>query len=683
MPDVRLLDSMRFLVILVGLCGFCAGAFGQGLYGPVKDMSPLENRLESALKAAETQPEKALKEAEEILAGLTPEEENYKTDAWVVLSKALLFLGKNDEAMQWAEKASVFAAEQGDLHKELLGNYAKILVLRNNGNLEAEKTLGEKSLERAEKAGYDYLTMMLANVLGATHTRLSEFYSAITYFQKALDYSKKLTIREDEAKMLNNLSSVCIAMKNFPEAMKYMDKGIQLMEETGNKGNLVILLVNKAYILDELGRLEEQTGILERALTLAREIGSVRLEGSVVANLADLVLQKGDYKKAAELAKRGYEISDEMGDSYQKRVSRVTYGQALSHLGSQEEAMAIFKEALKEFQDDKMEAEVVEVTRIIAQSYEQAENYKDALAFHKSFKEKSDALFQSEKQKMATELNAKYESEQKEKEILLLNKDNRIKTEELRLKQYQRNIVVIIAVSVILVALLIFQRLSASKKTNIRLAELNKKLNELSLKDTVTGLYNRRYFHSHIHSHLSYAMRFDEDRTANTGKIGFLILDIDHFKRVNDQEGHHTGDLVLKEFGKRLTQLLRGSDIVVRWGGEEFLVAVRDATMEGIKQTAERILRRIGSDPFSVEDKALPITCSVGYCCFPFFPGNGTPDWEKVVRLADLALYEAKKAGRNLAIGVLPGENLVSEDNIEVILNQFDEALEQNLIRLY
>jgi diguanylate cyclase (GGDEF)-like protein len=310
-------------------------------------------------------------------------------------------------------------------------------------------------------------------------------------------------------------------------------------------------------------------------------------------------------------------------------------------------------------------------------------DFKEALAFHKSYKEKSDALFQSEKQKMATELNAKYESEQKEKEILLLNKDNQIKTDELRLEKYQRNIVLIIAVSVILVALLIVQRLYASRKTNIRLEKLNKKLNELSLRDTLTGLYNRRYFHSHIHSHLSYAMRRDEEKKNNTGKIGFLVIDVDHFKLVNDREGHHTGDLVLKEFGKRLTELLRGSDIVVRWGGEEFLVAVRDATMEGIKQLAERILQRIGSEPFSLEGKTLQITCSVGHCCFPFSKNGDPLDWEKVVRLADLALYKAKEAGRNLAFGVLPGENPVSEDKIEIILKQFDQALEQNLIRIY
>ena len=679
---MTLMNFKRFLVLWVILFGFCAEAFGEGLYGPENDMTPLENRLELALKVAETQPEKARKEAEEILAGLTPRDENYKADAWVILSKALLYQGDNDEAMQWAEKASAFAAERGDLYKELLGDYAKILVFRNSGDLEAEKALGKKSLKRAEEAGYDYLSMVHANVLGASYTRLSEFDSAILCFQKALDYSKKLNSSEDEAKMLNNLASVFIAMKNLPEALEYMDKGIELAGKSGDKGNLVVLLVNKAYIFDELGRLEEQTGILERALTLAREVGSVRLEGAVIANLADLILQQGDYKKAAELAKRSYEISDEMGDSYQQRVSRVTYGQALSHLGSQKEALEIFKDALKGFQDDEMEAEVIEVTRIIASSHEQAGNYKEALAFHKAYKEKSDALFQSEKQKMATELNAKYESEQKEKEILLLNKDNQIKTEELRLKQYQRNIVLIIAASVLLAALLIFQRLYASRKTNSRLEELNKKLNELSLKDTLTGLYNRRYFHSHIQSHLSYAMRFREDKDANTGKVGFLILDVDHFKRVNDQEGHHTGDMVLKELGERLTELLRGSDIVVRWGGEEFLIAVRDSTMEGIKQLAERILQRVGSEPFSFEDKAVSITCSVGYCCFPFFSKNGTLDWEKVVQLADLALYRAKETGRNRAIGVLPAEDPVSEDKIETILNQFDQALEENLIRL-
>jgi diguanylate cyclase (GGDEF)-like protein len=207
-------------------------------------------------------------------------------------------------------------------------------------------------------------------------------------------------------------------------------------------------------------------------------------------------------------------------------------------------------------------------------------------------------------------------------------------------------------------------------------------LNDLSLKDTLTSLYNRRYFFSHIETHVAYARRMAEDQCSITGQLAFLVIDIDFFKRVNDTLGHHGGDVVLKEVSERLSAVMRKSDVLVRWGGEEFLVVARDATLEGARQLASRVVAVVNERPFEIDKQAMGVTCSVGYCCYPFFPD--VPDavpWEKVIQFADQGLYKAKNEGRNRVVGVMAAESSGDRVDLDLLLNHFEQALGKGLAR--
>lgn len=164
---------------------------------------------------------------------------------------------------------------------------------------------------------------------------------------------------------------------------------------------------------------------------------------------------------------------------------------------------------------------------------------------------------------------------------------------------------------------------------------------ELAVTDGLTGLHNRRYLDVHM------AAMFEDSVRRNT-QVSLLILDIDRFKSVNDRFGHDAGDEVLREFAKRIGVLTRAVDLVARFGGEEIVVVVPDASLEDAREVAERIRERIGGVPFPLERRrsSLDVTVSIGVAARQ----AGDRSAADIMKRADLALYRAKNEGRNRVI---------------------------------
>ena len=140
----------------------------------------------------------------------------------------------------------------------------------------------------------------------------------------------------------------------------------------------------------------------------------------------------------------------------------------------------------------------------------------------------------------------------------------------------------------------------------------------------------------------------------------FYMVDLDCLKEVNDRYGHLAGDNVLKEVTKRIAAIIRSSDVLVRWGGDEFLIVSRYADRREAEVFALRILMAVGPSDIAVQDGGVAVrqTCSIGWAAFPWNTDNPAAiSVEAVLSLADRGAYEAKTTGRNRAIGVLPAEN--------------------------
>jgi len=157
----------------------------------------------------------------------------------------------------------------------------------------------------------------------------------------------------------------------------------------------------------------------------------------------------------------------------------------------------------------------------------------------------------------------------------------------------------------------------------------------LAMTDGLTGLYVHRYFQEVLEKEVIRAERYQQPLTL-------LMIDIDHFKRVNDTYGHQTGDAVLKGISKILKQHLRRSDYACRYGGEEMALVLTQTSMDGANNTAERIRDKIQKETFVYDEKEIHVTVSIGVS--EFAVGMNRP---QLIELADKSLYEAKHSGRN------------------------------------
>ncbi len=164
---------------------------------------------------------------------------------------------------------------------------------------------------------------------------------------------------------------------------------------------------------------------------------------------------------------------------------------------------------------------------------------------------------------------------------------------------------------------------------------------EMAITDALTGLFNRRYMENHLGTLV-------EQAGARGKPLAVLALDIDHFKSINDSHGHDAGDDVLRDFALRIKRSIRGIDLACRCGGEEFIIVMPETDMAVAASVAERLRRRIATEPFVISEgtRTIPVTLSIGIATLR--EGNDTP--ASLLKRADQALYRAKRDGRNRVV---------------------------------
>jgi diguanylate cyclase (GGDEF)-like protein len=206
--------------------------------------------------------------------------------------------------------------------------------------------------------------------------------------------------------------------------------------------------------------------------------------------------------------------------------------------------------------------------------------------------------------------------------------------------------------TVSVMALLVFAK---KQQLAAQLTQANQVLQEASTTDFLTGVRNRRFFDLIISGEVSQILR---SRTSPSrlpaGDLVLYMMDLDDFKEINDEYGHEMGDRILIEVAQRIRALIRSSDVLIRWGGDEFLIVSPDSTRAGAAGFALRILNAFAK-PIETDSVPISLNISIGWAAFPWFPED--PDRvpvEAVLGLADRALYEAKEGGKNRVVGPGP-----------------------------
>jgi two-component system chemotaxis family response regulator WspR len=193
-----------------------------------------------------------------------------------------------------------------------------------------------------------------------------------------------------------------------------------------------------------------------------------------------------------------------------------------------------------------------------------------------------------------------------------------------------------------------------------QLKKMNRELTESSLTDALTGLRNRRYLEVHLDQSAEGPLGEPESdrRRARAREFTFCLMDLDHFKLINDRYGHEAGDAVLIEIGRRIRASLGQDDVALRWGGEEFLVISPGTSESESAALARRLLAAIGSVTIRLPaGQDLRVTCSLGFTSMPWSRESvgRLLNRDQILNLADIALYLSKFEGRNRGCGVFPG----------------------------
>jgi len=200
---------------------------------------------------------------------------------------------------------------------------------------------------------------------------------------------------------------------------------------------------------------------------------------------------------------------------------------------------------------------------------------------------------------------------------------------------------------------------------SLELQRKNLELQQISFTDSLTGVWNRRYLEEILTAEAEQVLRnYQRARGGDVRKMDhrdlvFIMVDMDFFKEVNDLHGHPAGDRLLQLVAQRLSTVVRKSDVLVRWGGEEFLIMSRSTDPSGTPAFCRRVLEIVSSEPFDLGHGILVRkTCSIGWAAYPWCrEAYEALCAEESIALADAALYRAKSQGRNQGIGIIPSPN--------------------------
>jgi diguanylate cyclase (GGDEF)-like protein len=203
---------------------------------------------------------------------------------------------------------------------------------------------------------------------------------------------------------------------------------------------------------------------------------------------------------------------------------------------------------------------------------------------------------------------------------------------------------------------------------SLELQRKNLELQEISFTDVLTGVWNRRYLEEILTAEAQQVLRnYQRARGSDIRRLDhrdlvFIMVDVDFFKEVNDVHGHPAGDRLLQLVAQRLSTVVRKSDVLVRWGGEEFLIMSRSTDPIGTPAFCSRVLEVMASEPFDLgHGITVRKTCSVGWAPYPWSrTAFEAICAEEAIGLADTALYRAKALGRNQGVGILPSEAAIA-----------------------
>jgi diguanylate cyclase (GGDEF)-like protein len=462
-------------------------------------------------------------------------------------------------------------------------------------------------------------------------------------------------------------------------AQQHLERALRHAEALRDPRLDARLAIAEGNMARNLGDPRRAEAAQRRALGTARAAQLPRLEATALVNLSDAAVQSGRAADALDTALQGLAAVRPLQI---KRIERSLLNNAMLAriaLGRKAEAHADFEALQSAWAQDGATGMQVTSMREFGDALARAGDLKGALALHHREVELTRKLMAANRDAALAELRTRYDREAQQRGIVLLEHDNALKSAALENQALTRRLWALGAGVLVLAMALMLLLMRRVRDSNRALEHSRARLRVQTERDALTGLANRRHFQAMLHA-----------AKAPSGSFqgALMMIDIDHFKRINDAHGHGAGDQVLVAVAQRIAAAVRQGDTVARWGGEEFLILAPDLQRDATDALVLRLLQAVAGTPVPLAGGhapggggALAVTASIGHAAFPLPPYHVPLSPEQAVNLADMALYTAKSQGRNCAVGIIDVQAADAE-GLRALEADFERAWSEGRVRL-
>lgn len=671
MPGFPVLTISKRLRTLAGACLLAPClAFAQ---------SPLDSEIAQIRELVRFVPEKALVELQQMEPVARSAPPLTRAEFLAQLSLTHRSLGKHDVALALAEELYDFGRAQDNKIIIAKGLLTKAYVRSAMNERQVSHELAFEA-EKVASATTDMVLRVQSTITaGQSYAEQGNYPVALIRLQSAVELAQK--VENDKvplASALNALTLFYTQVREYEKAWETLGETFEVSETLNSPGRMAIANNTEYGLAVDTQQYKRGMRALLANLDLTRKIGAKRMIATTLVNLSDINLKLHDFPTALRFANEASAAARDASDDANEATARINAGQAYMGTNKVAEGKKSFALGMAYYEKTGDKPELQALLTEYGEALERAGDYQGAVEAYHRERQISNELFESQRKKTMWELQEKYDTEKKKRQIEQLSHENQAKGAELTARRLQQRIWWLLAVVFALAAVIVGLLYRKVRQANAQLEVKNLELKAQSSLDPLTALYNRRHFQDYMRTHNQV-----ERRGANGEDIvgALFLLDVDHFKHVNDTYGHAAGDAVLKMIAESLRIALRETDMIVRWGGEEFLAFLPAIPRNGVDEIARRILNCVSSQPVPFQAHMIHVNVSVGFAPFPLAPGGLPLPWERAVNLVDMALYLAKAHGRNRAYGVRGFSNF-EQTSMEAIEQNLEQAWRAGFVDL-
>jgi diguanylate cyclase (GGDEF)-like protein len=630
----------------------------------------LAARLALLEQQGRADPQAAMVRLDELLPSL--DAADARLDALRLLGTLLAQQSNTERVERVALQIEALAGRVDTRQVQAAAAYVRARLLRQDGPLGRADRLLAQAIAQLPGATPAPVRLRLLALHADVKDATGQFDDAVRLFQQAL----ALAAGPDSpawlrSELMSSLAYTLYQAGQIERADAMNRQAREIAQVAGDGVALAASATTEAILATQAGDTERELRALQSALDHARQAGARRATVLGLANLSDYYLKRGQYEVALQRAQEALPLARAISNGSIESLALTNGGLALVSMKRKDEGLSSVRAALAIDERTGAVATMSLTYKELGHYLEKAGYLGDALDAYRSHRRLADEVFLQDQQQAILELQEGFDHDTRQRDLAMLNQESRLKEEQLLRHELEQRLWATGAAAGVLLLGIVVVLHRRVRESNAALVTSNELLKLQSERDPLTGLANRRHFQD--------AMR----RAAADGRLEgtLFLLDIDHFKQINDVFGHSAGDTVLVEVAQRLRATLREPDLIVRWGGEEFLVLVRGLGPEPVEQLAQRLLGTLGGAPVDTAAGPVALSASIGFATFPLEPGGFAPGWEQAIGLVDTAMYLAKAHGRNRAYGIrlLPA---TSGAELDVVARRLEAAWAEGSVAL-